>query len=220
MCSKLVCKIRRTSQHFHHESCHCHNFDIICTTTRWLTRRWLSSQRLTWSRYIVHFQKLIWVGNLSWYSQMGISSEFLRRRVLSAITALAQGEDSARTNLEGAGGSLLHQFLLVAPPQGLSLSHSHWSMPHHVHVFMGVLKAILMCIVQAEMNDCRFNEGSSKCTFRGWRKQGSRTIGTRGHRSLRSCWDFPVRRVRCLPGAKGIFQSCIWFGISLSFRPI
>ena len=48
-----------------------------------------------------------------WYSQMGISSEFLRRRVLSAITALAQGEDSARTNLEGAGGSLLHQFWLV-----------------------------------------------------------------------------------------------------------
>jgi len=38
--------------------------------------------------------------------QMGISSEFLRRRVLSAITALAQGEDSARTNLEGAGGSM------------------------------------------------------------------------------------------------------------------
>jgi len=37
--------------------------------------------------------------------QMGISSEFLRRRVLSAIAALAQGEDSARTNLEGAGGS-------------------------------------------------------------------------------------------------------------------
>jgi len=38
--------------------------------------------------------------------QMGISSEFLRRRVLSAISALAQGEDSARTNLEGAGGSM------------------------------------------------------------------------------------------------------------------
>merc|ERR1711971_1319327 len=38
--------------------------------------------------------------------QMGISSEFLRKRVLSAITALAQGEDSARTNLEGAGGSM------------------------------------------------------------------------------------------------------------------
>merc|ERR1719460_398385 len=37
--------------------------------------------------------------------QMGISSEFLRRRVLSAITALAQGEDAARHNLEGGAGS-------------------------------------------------------------------------------------------------------------------
>merc|ERR1719209_875653 len=38
--------------------------------------------------------------------QMGISSEFLRRRVLSAISGLAQGEDSARTKLEGGGGSM------------------------------------------------------------------------------------------------------------------
>merc|ERR1712038_167383 len=37
---------------------------------------------------------------------MGISSEFLRRRVLSAISGLAQGEDSARTKLEGGGGSM------------------------------------------------------------------------------------------------------------------
>jgi len=37
--------------------------------------------------------------------QMGISSEFLRRRVLSAIAGLAEGEDSARSKLEGGAGS-------------------------------------------------------------------------------------------------------------------
>merc|ERR1711962_956349 len=37
--------------------------------------------------------------------QMGISSEFLRRRVLSAIADLVQQEDLARTNLEGGAGS-------------------------------------------------------------------------------------------------------------------
>merc|ERR1711963_191194 len=36
--------------------------------------------------------------------QMGISSEFLRRRVLSAITGLTDGEDSARASLEGSAG--------------------------------------------------------------------------------------------------------------------
>ena len=62
---------------------------------------------------------------------MGISSEFLRRRVLSAIAALAQGEDSARTNLEGAGGSLLY-------------SCSSFIMASWYH-FMSVLKVILFC---------------------------------------------------------------------------
>ena len=38
-------------------------------------------------------------------TQMGISSEFLRRRVLSAIAGLAEGEDSARSKLEGGAGS-------------------------------------------------------------------------------------------------------------------
>jgi len=37
--------------------------------------------------------------------QMGISSEFLRRRVLSAIAGLVQQEDLARTKLEGGAGS-------------------------------------------------------------------------------------------------------------------
>jgi len=37
--------------------------------------------------------------------QMGISSEFLRRRVLSAIADLVQQEDLARTKLEGGAGS-------------------------------------------------------------------------------------------------------------------
>ena len=62
---------------------------------------------------------------------MGISSEFLRRRVLSAIAALAQGEDSARTNLEGAGGSLLY-------------SCSSFIMASWYH-FISVLKVILFC---------------------------------------------------------------------------
>ena len=51
------------------------------------------------------------VENLWHYgTQMGISSEFLRRRVLSAISGLAEGEDSARTKLEGGGGSFFTRF--------------------------------------------------------------------------------------------------------------
>ena len=70
--------------------------------SRWLSRRWRSSARSTWSRFLSVFNLHTILTNLV---QMGISSEFLRRRVLSAIAGLAQQEDLARTKLEGGAGS-------------------------------------------------------------------------------------------------------------------
>ena len=48
--------------------------------------------------------------NATYATQMGISSEFLRRRVLSAIAGLAEGEDSARSKLEGGAGSFFADY--------------------------------------------------------------------------------------------------------------
>ena len=146
--------------------------------------------------------------NATCATQMGISSEFLRRRVLSAIAGLVEGEDSARSKLEGGAGSFfLHPWLSGVPNNRVVQVVFPWLsvVPSCQCLRVGSESHPAVLKLNIKMNDCRFRKGGGECTFRR-RGKGRGSLGSRGHRPLCSRRDFPVRRVRHLLGEKGHFS--------------